>query len=214
MKILIIDNYDSFTFNLYQFFGTLIEKHYPNGEVKVVRNDEIDLAGVRAYQPDRIVISPGPGNPQDPKYFGVCAQVIKELGPTIPLLGVCLGMQGLSYVFGAEVVHANRPMHGKISPVLHSNSGVFAGLPQKIEIMRYHSLVVKTSSLPPCLEVTSVVIEEGMRADSLSGLLAQGAEIMGVRHKEFPIYGIQFHPESFGTEGGMQMLFNFLKTEH
>jgi anthranilate synthase/aminodeoxychorismate synthase-like glutamine amidotransferase len=214
MKLLIIDNYDSFTFNLFQYFGELIEKKFTGGEIKVIRNDEFSIEGILDYNPTHLVISPGPGNPQYPKYFGVCAEAIKTLGPKIPTLGVCLGMQGISFVFGGEVVHADVPMHGKISPVVHHENDLFAGLPQELEIMRYHSLVVKRDTLPECLEITSLVSPE-VEGKSLEELIKDDKyndlEIMGVKHKEFPIFGIQYHPESFGTEGGIKMLENFLK---
>lgn len=208
MKVLIIDNFDSFTFNLYQDLGALLRRRGDSSSVKVIRNNEWTLAQIESYAPDRIIISPGPGNPSDPAYFGVCAQAIVELGPRIPTLGVCLGMQGICHFFGAEITHAQVPMHGKLSPLAHDARGVYAELPQGIEIMRYHSLVAAPASLPDCLQVTSCIqVDENL---SLAEQVAMGAEIMGVRHKVHPIQGIQFHPESFGTEGGVQMLANFL----
>ena len=211
MKLLIIDNYDSFTFNLYQFCGEIFKKLPGQHEIVVKRNDELSLEDAKKIQPDRIIISPGPGSPADPAYFGICSEVILEMGKTIPLLGVCLGMQGICHVFGGEVIHAKLPMHGKLSAVYHENKGVYNDLPQGIEIMRYHSLVVRPSSLPDSLRVTSFVSEKSEDFDSdCVDFSSDFIEIMGVQHKEFPIQGIQFHPESFGTEGGKQMIQNFL----
>ncbi len=197
MKILIIDNYDSFTYNLYQYVGEILTNAGKKCELDVVRNDEITLAAIRKKKYSRIIISPGPGNPSNKKYFGVCADVITKLGKKTPVLGVCLGMQGVAYYFGANVVRANVPMHGKTSVVDHDGAGVFAGLPPGIEVMRYHSLVVEKDSLPKSLVVTATAQDTG--------------EIMGLRHAKYPIEGIQFHPESFATEGGKQIIKNFLK---
>ena len=156
MRVLIIDNYDSFTFNLYQYVGDILsrEQQLSSFEVLVKRNDEITLTQIEALQVDRIIISPGPGTPEAPAYFGVCAQVITELGKTIPTLGVCLGMQGIAHCFGAKVVHAAVPMHGKVSPISHDAKGVYKNMPQELEVMRYHSLMVDVHSLPDCLEIT------------------------------------------------------------
>lgn len=209
MKVLIVDNFDSFTFNLFQDVGHLLQKRNDNSIVKVIRNNEWDLEQIRAWEPDRMIISPGPGNPSDQAYFGICSAAILELGKTIPTLGVCLGMQGICHLFGATITHARVPMHGKLSPVLHDQKGVYSNLPQGIEIMRYHSLVADPATLPDCLEVNSVI--QTRTGASISELLAEGAEVMGVRHRDYPIEGIQFHPESFGTEGGVQMLKNFLE---
>ena len=195
MKILIIDNYDSFTFNLYQYCGEILEEISENFEVEVIRNDEKTLSEIKKNNYDRIIISPGPGAPDDPKYFGVCGKVINTLGLTIPVLGVCLGMQGIGYFFGGKVIQAKVPTHGKTSTIKHTGSGIFSNLPQDIEIMRYHSLIVEKESIPKILEITAETPE---------------GEIMGLRHKNFPIEGIQFHPESFATEGGKQILKNFL----
>ncbi len=189
MKTVIIDNYDSFTYNLYQYLGELDERPI------VFRNDAVTLEEVRKLNPERIVISPGPGNPEDPAYFGVCRQVILELGKTIPTLGVCLGHQGICSAFGGRIVRAPEVMHGKTSPISHDNSDLFIGLPEPFEAMRYHSLVAEPSSLPSCLKVT---------ARSLDGI------IMGVQHAEYPIYGVQFHPESIGTPGGRRLIENFI----
>ena len=214
MNVLIIDNYDSFTFNLYQYVGEILHTELSqaqgNPKVSVKRNNEVTLEDIKSQNYDRIIISPGPGSPEDPAYFGVCSEVIKELGPSIPLLGVCLGMQGIAHVFGGDVVRAGVPMHGKTSPIRHDAQGVYKGLPQDIEIMRYHSLMVKADTLPECLEVTAVVSNEQFKNDSLIDCVNKGEEIMGIRHKQFPIQGVQFHPESFATEGAKRLLANFL----
>ncbi len=212
MKVLIIDNYDSFTFNLYQFVGEILSAQKLKDpafefELLVKRNDELTLEAIKALKVDRIIISPGPGSPDDQAYFGVCAEVIKQLGQTIPLLGVCLGMQGIVHVFGGDVIRAGLPMHGKLSPIVHCGMGVFCQIPQGLEIMRYHSLVAKNTTLPECLEVTAYIqLDEG---EVFQDGVPQ-AEIMGVKHRSYPIQGIQFHPESFASEGGKEMIENFL----
>ena len=190
MKTVILDNYDSFTFNLYQYLGELDERPL------VFRNDRITLDGLKELRPDRIIISPGPGNPEDPAYFGVCKGAILEMGPTVPVLGVCLGHQGIIHAFGGRVVRAPQVMHGKTSFVFHDGAGVLRGLPRPFEAMRYHSLVGEPATLPDCLEVTART-EDGI--------------IMGVQHRSYPIHGVQFHPESIGTAGGKQILENFLR---
>ncbi|HJH09239.1 MAG TPA: aminodeoxychorismate/anthranilate synthase component II [Psychrobacter pasteurii] len=214
MNVLIIDNYDSFTFNLYQYVGEILQtelsQEHSDSKVTVKRNNEITLEQIKQQGYDRIIISPGPGSPDDPAYFGVCAKVIRELGPTTPLLGVCLGMQGIAHVFGGDVVRAGVPMHGKTSPIRHDEQGVYQGLPQDIEIMRYHSLMVKADTLPECLTVTSVVANEAYADQDLMVSVEKGEEIMGIRHKDYPIQGVQFHPESFATEGAKRLLSNFL----
>lgn len=189
MKTLVIDNYDSFTFNLVQYLGELDERPL------VFRNDAITLDGVRALAPERIVISPGPGSPEDPAYFGVCRRVILELGAAIPILGVCLGHQGIAAAFGGKIVRAPVAVHGKSSPIRHDGSELFAGVPQPFEAMRYHSLMVEPASLPACLQSTA-------RTDD--------GVIMGLRHRERPIWGVQFHPESIGSPLGRRVLENFL----
>lgn len=207
MNVLLIDNYDSFVFNLYQYIGEILHSEGDgNGEVTVRRNDAITLAEIEQMQPDRIVISPGPGSPDDPAYFGVCADAIRTFAPSIPMLGVCLGMQGIVHVFGGQIIRDARPMHGKTSPILHNGKGVFSGLPQGVNIMRYHSLRA-AQPLPDCLEVTAVV---GGEDDDFAQLLADDAPVMGIRHREYPLQGVQFHPESFATEGAKVMLGNFL----
>ncbi|MBS98821.1 MAG: anthranilate/aminodeoxychorismate synthase component II [Oceanospirillaceae bacterium] len=217
MKVYIIDNYDSFTYNLYQFIGEILASAKLSGEIDdfdivVKRNNQVTLEEIRGANPDRLIISPGPGSPDDPEYFGVCAEVIRELGPTTPLLGVCLGMQGIVHVFGGKVVKAPLPMHGKISPISHNGAGVFANTPDQLEIMRYHSLMAEAESLPECLDVTAVVGNLSEKAFTDHARIHQGGdfEIMGVKHRAYPIHGIQFHPESFATEGGKELISNFL----
>ena len=203
--VYLVDNYDSFTYNLYQYIGEVLTTAKLNNqigdfEVIVARNDQVTVADIEAAHTDRIIISPGPGSPEDESYFGVCAQVITELGPTIPLLGVCLGMQGIVHCFGGKVVKAYVPMHGKVSPISHDGMGIFKDIPDQLEVMRYHSLMAAAESMPDCLALTAVVGDLG----------SDGYEIMAVKHKQFPIQGIQFHPESFATEGGKELMKNFL----
>ncbi|EKJ86803.1 anthranilate synthase component 2 [Leptospira meyeri] len=201
MKVLILDNYDSFTFNLYQIVGEILEEREKPFQLDVIRNDEKPFEWIKSANYDKIIISPGPGHPADPAYFGVSADILKELGKTTPVLGICLGMQGMATVFGGEVVRANIAMHGKLSPIEHDGKGVFSGLTQGIEIMRYHSLVAKEISLPNDLEITArVSAGEGK------------GEIMGLRHKSLKIEGVQFHPESFGSEEGKDLLRNFINS--
>lgn len=196
MKVLIVDNYDSFTYNLFQYVGEILGSSEKPFKVDVVRNDEKSYSDLKSDSYDRIIISPGPGNPADEKYFGVCSQILLNPAQHQRILGVCLGMQGIAHVYGGRVVKARVPMHGKTSPISHDSSGVFQNLPQGIEVMRYHSLIAEESSLPAVLTVTARTTTD--------------AEIMGLRHKTLPIEGIQFHPESFATEGGHKMLQNFL----
>ncbi|MGP5062568.1 anthranilate synthase component II [Psychrobacter celer] len=216
MNVLIIDNYDSFTFNLYQYIGEILQTMEDDKDgasaanVIVKRNNEISLADVQAMNLDRIIISPGPGAPDDPAYFGICAEVIKIMGKTTPILGVCLGMQGIAHVFGGDVIRARVPMHGKVSAIRHDDAGVYQGLPQEVEIMRYHSLMVKADTLPDCLTVTAVVANDAHHHLSLTEAALAGDEIMGLAHTDYPIQGVQFHPESFATEGAKRLLSNFL----
>ncbi|MFI0471127.1 anthranilate synthase component II [Halomonas sp. HMF6819] len=217
MNVLIIDNYDSFTYNLYQFIGEILTAEKNRGalerfSITVKRNDEIDFDAVAAMAPDRIIISPGPGSPDDPRYFGVCGEVIEKLGPTTPLLGVCLGMQGIVHVFGGQVIKAPLPMHGKISPINHDGRSVFKAVPDQLEVMRYHSLIADAASLPECLEVTATVggLQASNFAERERWQAAGEFELMGVKHRDYPIHGIQFHPESFATEGGKELIGNFL----
>jgi anthranilate synthase/aminodeoxychorismate synthase-like glutamine amidotransferase len=186
--MLIIDNYDSFTYNLVQYFGEL------GADLVVKRNDQVTLDEVAEMHPDRICISPGPGTPLD---AGISNDLILKFGPTTPILGVCLGHQCIGHVFGGEVVRADRIMHGKTSPIVHEGDGVFRTLPNPFEATRYHSLIVRRESLPPELEVTAETAQR---------------EIMGLRHRRYPIQGVQFHPESIMTGVGKQLLLNFLKT--
>jgi anthranilate synthase/aminodeoxychorismate synthase-like glutamine amidotransferase len=185
--LLVLDNYDSFTYNLVQYFGEL------GADPVVRRNDEVSVDEVLALNPERICISPGPGTPAD---AGISAELITRLGPRIPLLGVCLGHQCIGEVFGAEVVRAPRLMHGKTSPVLHDGTGVFLSLPNPFEATRYHSLIVAPLTVPDCLEVNARTAE---------------GEIMGLRHRQHPIHGVQFHPESILTAEGKRLLQNFLE---
>lgn len=208
MRILILDNYDSFTFNLYQYIGEILIQEGKKFTLDVVRNNAITLNEIRKRRYNKIVISPGPGDPSDSSYFGVCADVLTKIGKQIPILGVCLGMQGMAHYFGGKVVRARVPMHGKTSIITHDEKGVFRNLPQGLEVMRYHSLVADLQSLPDCLEVSCVTPYKESIEKALKN--RKEVEIMGLRHKEYPIEGIQFHPESFATEGGKQMLSNFL----
>ena len=185
--LLMIDNYDSFTYNLVQYFGELGES------VQVLRNDAIDIEGVAALAPARIVISPGPCTPNE---AGISVALIRAFAGKLPILGVCLGHQAIGQAFGGRIVHANRVMHGKTSSITHAGKGVFAGLPSPFLATRYHSLAIERASLPDCLEVT---------AESEDG------EIMGVRHRQFALEGVQFHPESILTEHGHALLKNFLR---
>ncbi|WP_201592355.1 anthranilate synthase component II [Psychrobacter sp. Pi2-51] len=212
MNVLIIDNYDSFTFNLYQYVGEILQTLDSDKEASVIvkRNNEITLADVQAMNLDRIIISPGPGSPDDPAYFGICSEVIETLGKTVPLLGVCLGMQGIAHVFGGDVIRASVPMHGKVSSIRHNGLGIYQGLPQELEIMRYHSLIVKADTIPSCLTITSVVANDSRADLSFDESALTGDEIMGLAHKDYPIQGVQFHPESFATEGAKRLLSNFL----
>ncbi|MBA3032563.1 MAG: aminodeoxychorismate/anthranilate synthase component II [Gammaproteobacteria bacterium] len=185
--LLMIDNYDSFTYNLVQYFGELGE------DVRVFRNDAITLKEIAAMRPARLVISPGPCSPKE---AGISVAAIQEFAGKLPILGVCLGHQSIGYAFGGEIIHAQKLMHGKLSPVHHLNTGVFAGLPNPFTATRYHSLAIRRDTLPACLDITA---------------WTDDGEIMGVRHKEFAVQGVQFHPESIMTEHGHAMLKNFLQ---
>jgi anthranilate synthase/aminodeoxychorismate synthase-like glutamine amidotransferase len=187
--ILILDNYDSFTYNLADYVGRF-------AEVRVERNDALTLDQIKAMAPDGIVISPGPGHPANDRDFGVCTQVLRELGPTTPVLGVCLGHEGIVHAYGGRIVHARRVLHGKTSQIEHDGQGVFRGMPQPMTGTRYHSLIAERSSLPRDLVVTA-------EADG---------EIMGVRHRTHPVEGVQFHPESIATEQGLRMIENFIES--
>ncbi|MDX5445592.1 MAG: aminodeoxychorismate/anthranilate synthase component II [Zoogloeaceae bacterium] len=184
--LLMIDNYDSFTYNLVQYFGEL------GADVRVFRNDEIDVAGIAQLAPDQIVVSPGPCSPAE---AGISVAAIREFAGKIPLLGVCLGHQSIGAAFGGKIVHAKKLMHGKTSPVHHHDIGMFRGLPNPLTCTRYHSLAIERESLPDCLEITA---------------WTDDGEIMGVRHRTLAVEGVQFHPESILTECGHQLLKNFL----
>src|SRR2546430_12267210 len=188
MKLLVIDNYDSFTYNLVQLFGEVEDV-----DLVVKRNDEISIDEIKKLKPDRICISPGPGRPEN---AGISSDLIRELGPHVPILGVCLGHQCIAQVFGGEVVRAEKLMHGKTSQIHHQSRGVFKDLGEPLEATRYHSLIVKRDSVPDSLEIT---------AETDAG------EIMGLQHREFPIHGVQFHRESILTAEGRKLLENFLR---
>ena len=192
--LLVLDNYDSYTFNLVQYLGELASDHPICNDLRVERNDALTLEQIRALAPDAILISPGPG---DPDQSGVCLEVLRELSPTIATLGVCLGHQSIAQVYGGKVVRAKELMHGKTSPVHHSGQGVFEGLPNPLTATRYHSLIAERESLPDCLEITAW-LDDGT--------------IMGLRHRTFPhLQGVQFHPESVLTQEGHALLANFLR---
>jgi len=184
--ILVIDNYDSFTFNLVQYLGEL------GAEMRVFRNDMITVEEAVALNPEKVLVSPGPCTPKE---AGVSCDIIREFGPRLPVFGVCLGHQAIGDVYGGNVVRADRLMHGKTSPILHEGKSVFKGLPSPFEATRYHSLIIERSSIPDCLEITARTAE---------------GEIMGVMHKEHPVHGVQFHPESILTVEGKKLLQNFL----
>ena len=191
--LLVLDNYDSFTFNLVQYLGELAADHPLAASLRVERNDALNIEQIKEINPAAVLISPGPGTPAD---SGVCREVISELGPKIPTLGVCLGHQAIAEVFGGKVVRAPELMHGKTSPVHHAGAGVFAGLPDPFTATRYHSLIAERESLPDCLEITAW-LESGM--------------VMGLRHRDHPhLQGVQFHPESVLTQHGHVLLANFL----
>lgn len=186
-KILIIDNYDSFTYNLYQYIGEI------NPHIEVYRNDGITVEEIKEMNPSHIIISPGPGFPKD---AGICIELVKSVGKYIPVLGVCLGHQAIGEAFGAKIVHAKRLMHGKASEVsVDRECEIFSGLPQRIQVGRYHSLIVHNEEVPSCLKITAETSE---------------GEIMGLKHKEYPVFGIQFHPESILTPEGKTILRNFI----
>lgn len=190
MKILIVDNYDSFVYNLYQYLGEI------GTEPIVRRNDEITIEQAEKLKPERIVLSPGPGRPEKKRDFGVCLDILKELSPAIPTLGVCLGHQGIIHAFGGEIVRAKLPMHGKNSLIEHDGKGIFKGVPNPFRATRYHSLVGEKEGMPSCLMITATSVDD--------------REIMGVQHANLPIYGLQFHPEAIMTEYGKKILLNFI----
>jgi len=191
LKVLILDNYDSFVYNLAQYAGEFAD------EVVVKRNDEVNIPAVRKFSPDKIIISPGPGTPADPRYFGICTEVLRKVSIETPTLGVCLGHQGIVHSFGGKIVRAKRLRHGKTSPIRHDGKGIFRGLENPFEATRYHSFVADRRALPDSLEVSARSEDDG--------------EVMGIRHREFPIEGVQFHPESILTVHGHRMIANFLE---
>jgi anthranilate synthase component 2 len=191
MKFLILDNYDSFVYNIAQILGEL------GVESDVYRNDQITLEQIQKNNYDAIIISPGPGNPENKKYFGICSDVITKLGPTKPILGICLGHQGIISCFGGKVVNAGNVRHGKTSPIKHFDDSIFDGVKNPFRATRYHSLVGDKTIIPDSLKITAIAEDDG--------------EIMGVRHKDHLIVGVQFHPESIMTAEGKKILGNFLK---
>ncbi|MCW4039540.1 MAG: aminodeoxychorismate/anthranilate synthase component II [Candidatus Bathyarchaeota archaeon] len=193
MKTLIIDNYDSFVYNLVQYVGEL------EGNPIVVRNDQITLAHALQTQPDRIIISPGPGTPENPRYFGINQAILQTMSRTTPTLGVCLGCQGIVHTFGGHIIRAQHLMHGKTSQIEHDENTLFQGIKNPLRATRYHSLVAERDSIPSCLEITAQSLDDH--------------EIMGIRHTTYPIEGIQFHPESIMTQDGRKIIHNFLFRE-
>lgn len=189
MNIIILDNYDSFVYNIAQYVGSL------GAECEVVRNDKTSVDRIRKY--DGVIISPGPGNPSDPRYFGICSDVIRDLGPSVPILGVCLGHQGIVEAYGGIVTNAVRIRQGKTSPVTHDGTGILRGVPSPFRATRYHSLVGERTAIPDCLAVNATAGDDG--------------EVMAVRHRTHPVAGVQFHPESIMTEHGLEILGNFLE---
>jgi anthranilate synthase component II len=190
MNVLVIDNFDSFVYNIVQHVGEL------GGTPFVYRNDELTLEGAKEIAPDRIILSPGPGNPTEARFFGVCCAILKNLSSTTPTLGVCLGHQGIVAAFGGRITAAQHVMHGKTSHIHHCGSGIFNGIENPFIATRYHSLVADRASLPSCLQITAESCDDG--------------EIMGVRHDTYPIEGVQFHPESIMTKAGKRVISNFL----
>ena len=191
MKVLVIDNYDSFVYNLVQYIGEF------GTEVTVYRNNQVTLQQVQDIEPDRIVISPGPGNPENEKRFGICKSILQNVSPKVPTLGVCLGHQGIVSTFGGKIVSAKRLMHGKTSNIKHDGKGIFRGVENPFIATRYHSLAAEQESIPACLEISAVSEGDG--------------EIMSVRHRKYPIEGLQFHPESILCEEGKLVIKNFLE---
>jgi len=189
-KILIIDNYDSFVYNIAQLFGKL------STEPVVFRNDKLSINDIKKLQPDGIVLSPGPGHPADKKSFGICGDIIERIGPSIPVLGVCLGHQGIVHVYGGKVINARVVRHGKTSEIEYMDNELFRKLANPFVATRYHSLVASRDNFPACLEVTAISLDD--------------QEIMGLKHKKYPIYGVQFHPESVLTKNGYHILENFI----
>jgi glutamine amidotransferase of anthranilate synthase or aminodeoxychorismate synthase len=197
MRIIIIDNYDSFTYNLAQQIAAVVDREAKISiNPMVFRNDKVTLGEIIALDADAIVISPGPGHPANKRDFGVSADVIANMYDKVPILGVCLGHQGIVHIFGGKVVRAKIPRHGKTSMIKHNNSGILAGLSNPFKATRYHSLVAEPNSIPSCLEVTAYSLDDG--------------EVMGIMHKKYPLFGVQFHPESVLTDEGNRIIINFL----
>ena len=192
MNVLVIDNYDSFVYNLVQYIGEL------GANPCVYRNDKLTLKKANALKPERIVLSPGPGTPEESRYFGICSAILRHISPKIPTLGVCLGHQGIISTFGGTIIHAKRLMHGKTSYIQHDGQKIYAGLENPLSATRYHSLVGDRATLPDCLQITAESLDDGA--------------IMGVRHLHYPIEGVQFHPESILTEQGKTLVANFLQS--
>ena len=196
MNVLIIDNYDSFTFNLYQQVGSILSTKQQSFKIKVYRNDEIDVEQALEWKADKVIISPGPGHPEDPNYFGISKIIITEW-TNIPILGVCLGMQGMVSAFGGKLKLASALFHGKTSLIQHQQMGVFKHLPNPLDIMRYHSIMADYGSLPSVFDITATLKDDEH-------------VIMGIQHKTRPLHGVQFHPESFASQGGTTLMENFL----
>jgi len=194
LKVAVIDNYDSFVYNLVQYIGE------QGADVRVYRNDQVTLEQLFDFGPDRIVISPGPGTPEDEKYFGICTQILQTISHEVPTLGVCLGHQGIIHVYGGKVTHAKKLMHGKTCKIRHDKKGIFKGVREPFTATRYHSLAGERETIPPCLEIAAESTEDG--------------EVMAVRHLYFPIDGVQFHPESILCEDGKLIIKNFLEGTH
>jgi anthranilate synthase component 2 len=190
LRVLVIDNYDSFVYNLVQYIGEL------GGKPKVFRNDRLTLSQAKKLNPDRIVVSPGPGTPEDKRYFGICSEILRYMSIKIPTLGVCLGHQGIVSTFGGKIVPAKKLVHGKTSQIKHDGKGVFKGIKNPLKATRYHSLVCERGSIPACLRIIAQSLDDD--------------EVMGVRHTIYPISGVQFHPESILCEDGRLMIKNFL----
>lgn len=194
MKVLVIDNYDSFVYNLVQYIGEM------GANTIVYRNDQICIQEIISLKPDRIVLSPGPGTPENEKYFGICKTILQTLSCSIPTLGVCLGHQGIIHTYGGKIVHAKKLVHGKTCTVKHDNTSLFSGVRNPFLAARYHSLVGERVSFPDCLQIIAETVDDG--------------EIMAVRHVKYPIFGVQFHPESILCQDGKKIICNFLEGEN
>jgi len=191
IKVLVIDNYDSFVYNLVQYIGEM------GADTLVYRNNQTNIQELTKLEPDRIVISPGPGTPEDEKYFGICKTILQTLSHNIPTLGVCLGHQGIIHTYGGKIVHAKRLMHGKTCTIKHDDKALFTDVRNPFSATRYHSLAGERNSIPNCLQITAETVDDG--------------EIMGIRHVKYPIYGVQFHPESILCQDGKKIIHNFIE---